>query len=448
MRTSEQTAVTRAPRSLGSEHQNLRSSLETATLTVLFTTMAFAPLAFGAVETWSTFVMEMLLGVVALLLIASGMLFPGGGYRHPALAPAGLFVALIVAQVGFNLSFYRHSTFVELLRVVAYGIAFVAALQCLRSSERLRQFTLMVAIFGFALALLAMAQHFTSPDKLYWFRTPSQGGNVFGPFVNRNHYAGFMEMVVPFGIMGFLVPYTRKEKRAMMFFAAIVMAGSLVLSLSRGGLMAFLAELVFLGVVISLGTKFRKSGLAMGALVVPVAAFVGWLSTPESLERFTIMQDWMRSAITRDGLRIFRDHWVMGTGLGTFPTIYPQFRSFSTDYFVNQAHNDIVQLMVETGLPGLLLVLWFLVVVYRNGLAKGQMWTSAWKGAASLAAVTGITGLVVHSLVDFNLRIPSNALWFCVLCGVAAAREREKALLIETSPRFHRSPTMDIEVKK
>lgn len=439
MTPTGQVLLEASPNSARSARPDFHTNIETATVAVLFTTMAFAPLAFGAVEVWSSYVMEMLLAVVALLLITGAVLKPTGAYRNQAALSAMLFIALVFIQVGFGLSLYRHVTYVESLKVLSYGIGFAAALQCLRNSDRLRQFTIFMAIFGFALALLALAQHFTSPDKLYWYRTPSQGGTIFGPYVNRNHYAGLMEMLTPFAVIGFLVPYMRREKRTLMLFSAALMGASLVLSLSRGGLISLAIALVFLGAIIAIGTRHRRAAFGILGLVLPVIALVFWLSSTGSLQRFTTMEDWMRVAITRDGLRIFSEHLAIGTGLGTFPTIYPQFRSFPTDYFVNQAHNDVVQLMVETGLPGLLIVLWFLVSVYRRGLAKTNTWMTSWKGAASLAALTGITSLLVHSLLDFNLRIPANALFFCILCGVAAAQERDNALMIENSPRFRRA---------
>ncbi|HUR36987.1 MAG TPA: O-antigen ligase family protein [Terriglobales bacterium] len=431
----------------GQQPNGLSRTLESATFYLLCSVLVFAPLAFGAVEAWAVFVLQAAMAVIALLLIANSIVNPGSasGLSNLALLPAGFFLALVGLQLGLNLSLYRHATYVEGLRVVAYAIGFVAALQCLRGSERLRQFTLFIGIFGFVLAVFAMLQHFTSPDKLYWFRTPSQGGTIFGPFVNRNHYAGLMEMITPFAVMGFLVPYTRKEKRILMLFAAAMTSASLVLSLSRGGAISFVVEMAFLACFLSFRSENKRAALGIGALAIPLVALVVWLGRAQVVERFSTMQDWMRVAITRDAFRMFTEHLAYGTGLGTFGTVYPQYRSFPTDLFVNHAHNDIAQLMAETGLPGLLLVLWFLFVVYRNGLRKAEGWVTSWKGAASLAALTGITGIVAHSVTDFNLRIPSNALFFCVLCGLAAAREREKALVIEQSHRFRRTPSVAIK---
>ncbi len=95
------------------------------------------------------------------------------------------------------------------------------------------------------------------------------------------------------------------------------------------------------------------------------------------------------------------------------------FRSSYTNLFVNAAHNDYVQVLVETGLIGLAAVLWFIVEVYRAGLRNMEGWSRDWSRALGLAALIGCTGLLVHGFLDFNLQIPANACLYCFLCAVS-----------------------------
>jgi len=126
-----------------------------------------------------------------------------------------------------------------------------------------------------------------------------------------------------------------------------------------------------------------------------------------------------RLAIAGDLLRMVRDRPIAGWGLGLFPIIYPQYRSFSTDLFVNQAHNDYLQALVETGIPGFACVLWFIGNLYHSGIRNLRA-QSSMAAAPVLGPLVGCTGILVHSLSDFNLHIPANAALFFVLCGMVS----------------------------
>ena len=108
-------------------------------------------------------------------------------------------------------------------------------------------------------------------------------------------------------------------------------------------------------------------------------------------------------------------HWQL-------PVVYPQFRSFYTNVVVNRAHDDYLQLLAEMGALGFATMLWFLVVLYRNGIKKLDNWAMNISGAISLAALLGCAGILVHGFVDSNLQIPANAALFYVLCVLAASK--------------------------
>src|SRR2546423_5851659 len=102
----------------------------------------------------------------------------------------------------------------------------------------------------------------------------------------------------------------------------------------------------------------------------------------------------MRLTIDRDAFQMFRTKPLMGWGLGTFPVVYPQFRSFYTNFFVNEAHNDYLQLLVEMGLLGFGTMLWFLLTVYRRAIKKIGKWSGDISGAVALACLLGLSGIL------------------------------------------------------
>jgi O-antigen ligase len=125
-----------------------------------------------------------------------------------------------------------------------------------------------------------------------------------------------------------------------------------------------------------------------------------------------------RLDVAKDIPGMLRNRPVAGWGLGLFPIVYPQYRSFSTDVVVNQAHNDYLQALVETGILGFICVLWFILNLYRDGIRNFRA-NSRLATTRALASLVGCTGILVHSLSDFNLHIPANAAMFFVLCGIA-----------------------------
>jgi O-antigen ligase len=399
----------------------------------VFGLLLFGPLAFGAVEPWSIFVLEA--GAALLLLLwtvrqaASGELSVAG---NPLFAPAIVFGLLIGLQLATGRTAYRYATFSDGLLYCAYGMLCFLAVQILRRTSQVKTLTITFSVYGYLLASLALLQSLSSTTKLYWLRTPRMGGWIFGPYVNHNHYAGLMEMLVPIPLVFSLTRGARGPRKILAGIAAAFMAGTIFLSGSRGGMLAFVVEMGVLAVVVVWSQKSRKTTLALATFLVIGVGLVLWLGGSELAKRLatihadtkTELSGGTRLDIDRDALKMLAHKPILGWGLGTFPEVYPQFRSFHTNFFINEAHNDYLQLLVEMGGLGGATMLWFLWAVYRNGIRKLKDWPEDTNGAVTLAALLGVTGILVHSLVDFNLQIPANAALFYVLCAVAAMETR------------------------
>src|SRR5581483_8686535 len=114
--------------------------------------------------------------------------------------------------------------------------------------------------------------------------------------------------------------------------------------------------------------KIRRTALTAGVVLTVVACLVFWIGGDSVISRLasihaearTELGGGLRLTIDRDGLTMFTKAPLVGWGIGTFPTVYPQFRTFFTDKFINEAHNDYAQLLVETGVVGFAIMIWFL----------------------------------------------------------------------------------------
>jgi O-antigen ligase len=401
----------------------------------------FGPLAFGAVEPWAIFILEA--GTALLLMLWTVRQARSGELslvHNPLFAPMLAFALLVSMQVATGHTAYRYETISTALLYCAYGMLCFLLIQTMRHTAHVQAATGMLTVYGFGLASFALIQGLSSTSKLYWIRTPRFGGWIYGPYVNHNHYAGLMEMLAPIPLIFALTRGAAGPRRTMAAVAAALMAGTIFLSGSRGGMLAVIVQCVVLTVIVIRRQKGRKVVVAIGVSLVIAVGLLAWLGGGELSHRLasihsetrTELSGGTRIDIDRDALKMFARKPLLGWGMGTFPDVYPQFRSFHTNFFINEAHNDYLQLLVEAGGLGFAIMLWFLWSVYRNGAKKLSNWTEDANGAAALAAMIGVTGILVHSLVDFNLQVPANAALFYVLCVVAAmepkfGRSRRKA---------------------
>lgn len=412
------------------ERAQLSARLGNALLYGTFGLLMFGPLAFGAVEPWSIFLLETGALVLALLWLAKQCVDQELAVEwNPLFLPMAAFGILILIQIILRSSAYLHDTISEALLYVAYGLMCFVSTQSLLRASQARKMAIILSCYGSALAAFSLLQGIAPNGKLYWLREPRLGGWIYGPYVNHNHYAGLMEMLIPIPLVVSLSHLAHEKERLAAGIAAAIMTGTVFLSGSRGGMLALLSEFLLLAVLVTRHKRGVRTAVAVGVFAVVLLSLLTWLGGKELTARmFSIGRETraeisggMRLSIDRDAVSMFRRKPVLGWGLGAFPVVYPQFRSFYTNFFVNEAHNDYLQLLIETGLLGFGVMIWFLIALYRAAARKMSNWTSSVSGSLTLACLLGITGILIHSCLDFNLQIPANAALFYVLCSLAAS---------------------------
>ncbi len=395
-----------------------------------FGLLMFGPLAFGAVEPWAIFILETGAVTLALVWLARQRLEQELTIEwNPLFLPMAAFGLLIAGQIVFRKSAYLHDTFSQAILYVAYAILCFVSTQSLLRASQARKLGVILGFYGFVLATFSLLQGIAPNGKLYWVREPRLGGWIYGPYVNHNHYAGLMELLIPIPLVISLTHLAHERERLAAGIAAAVMTGTVFLSGSRGGMLAVLAEFLLLAILLTRQKRGVRTAVGVGVFAIVLLSLLTWLGGKELTTRIfsigkesrTEISGGMRISIDRDGLAMFRQKPVLGWGLGAFPIVYPEFRSFYTNFFVNEAHNDYLQLLTETGVVGFGVMVWFVFVLYRAAVPKIANWTSSVTGSLTLACTLGVTGILVHSFFDFNLEIPANAALFYVLCSLAAS---------------------------
>jgi O-antigen ligase len=308
------------------------------------------------------------------------------------------------------------------------------------SGRHARRLVVAIAWTGVALALLAIIQKPLYEGAIYGLWTPVARTTPFGPFVNRNHFAGWMLMAIPLvlGYIGAIVSRSREEAPTVrgrivwlgsrdgihavhMALAVALMGCSVLLSLSRSGMLALIAALIVGTAAAAGGLRAGGRGAAIGIPACLAVLVVLWAGTDAVAARFAspdTIELGGRLPIWEGAVLMARDFWLTGSGVNTFGSLTLLYPTMIPGWHVGAAHNDYLQLAVEGGLlvgvPALVALAAFVVAVRRRLRQDGG--GGYW---IRLGAVIGLLAAAFQTLVEFSLQIPANAALFALLCAIA-----------------------------
>jgi O-antigen ligase len=325
--------------------------------------------------------------------------------------------------------------------LVALGV-FVSGAACAFAQRDIQALPRVVLFLGVAVALFGLAQRATFNGLIYWFWEPQfDSRNAFGPFVNRNHFAGWMVMAIAI-TAGYACgvyagqPARRKRglreivtwlgspeasQRALTMIAIATMAVALVATFSRSGILATATVILLFTVQAARRLPTARSRVVVAVLFL--VAFLGGIAW----RGFGALVHWYgetgtlawRVALWRDTMPILRDFLVTGSGLNTYGTATMLYPASDPAWHAMEAHSDYLQIAVE---GGLLLGIPVLVAIgFTTAAVVGRfsLPQSAMRYWLRVGAVVGVLGMAVQELVEFSLQMPGNAFLFATLLAVA-----------------------------
>ena len=349
-----------------------------------------------------------------------------------------------------SLSFDPNSTRLVLVQLASLLIYFSATLVFIDTPHRLRVLVRTIMVFGFCLALFGLTQSFTSPTKVYWMRELNQS-TAFGPFINRHHFAGYMELTIalPLGLL--FAGAVDKEKRLLYLFIAGLMGVALVMTASRGGIISLIAEVLFLTIVTAIwrtpserrrtrigrlkvvASRVALAGVLLFSLFLGVILLGGEFSLTRFIDTVNTNDPTTgRAHFWAVTLEIIKAHPFVGTGLGAYGVVYTRYDTRNGLFRLEQAHNDYLQVLSDAGIIGAVLGLGFVALLFYKALQRAKSRDDFRRGVA-LASLSGCFAVLVHSFFDFTLHTTSNALLFLVLAAMATMNGR-----VEDAPRKRR----------
>jgi O-antigen ligase len=426
-----------------------RSKIAIIALAILI----FSILCFGSVEVWSSAAVEVSVFTLVLIWLVRDKralsLHTSKEERYMLAALMGFLVYIFIQMLplpsiilkylspksfelysfytvdknpAMSFSLYPYRTEVELLRVLTYCLFFILLSFNIKEMPTLERMLKILSYFGFGLAIFAIIQKATWNGKLYWFRELSQGGSPFGPFVNRNHYAGLIGMLIPLSL-GLAFTRKNRERQFLFGFFGLIMAVSLFLSLSRGGIISFFTGITVFALFLSWDRFRAKKRWALAAFIFVLFLYLLYLGIDPVIDRFykTDITKEERLTVWSATLSAFKDFYLTGTGMGTFINIFQLYSPASIRALYDHAHNDYLEFILEAGIIGTALLFLFLFFFILNTFR--DKWDRH-KGIIRISLLSSITTMLIHSIFDFNLHIPSNALMLSAIFGMAIASSR------------------------
>src|SRR6267143_37608 len=433
----------------------------------LIVAVCVAVLAFGGTAPSFFAVTQVIILGLGVLFVVSGQFSRVASIHIPIASPLFL-LALVLLQVcplpislapllgrswddlsggsHFTVSMAPHQTVLHLLLLVTYLTIFFLTLVLCRNHKAKKRLVFALVSLAVFEALYGLIQYLTGWQQIFTYVKKYYLEEATGTYINRNHFAGFLEMILPFAVVLALrwaallfkntssgtatlrkiASRTELLSLALWLFLAALLFVALVLSRSRMGIISILVSLVAILALAGTASMPARTRVAVAILFfLGVLGLILWIGIDPVMSRFeTLGQEYNSSgqnriSIWRDTLGLIRHHPLLGTGLGSFSVAYPSVQTAFLALLVEHAHCDYLEVATELGLPGAILVFGSIFWVIARAARQYRKAEERFDKAVSLGCIGSIAAILVHSLADFNLYIPANALVFTIILAMA-----------------------------
>lgn len=348
------------------------------------------------------------------------------------------------AKEWFSLAPYVYPVRMSIIRFIIYGLLFYGLVQALDSKKRIEEIIFLLLAMGCFESLYGLIQAYSGSPQVLWFKAITERNAATGTYINRNQFAGFMEMGLLLAV-AFSAALSEREKesitdresfrkrvsrfvsgeqlfskRILIFFAGVVMGIGLIFSASRGGMIAAAGGLLCMGILFLFKKTHRRKGFLILVFFLMIAGYSLYIGVEYPISRFNTFEISLEQRLkyVTNTLKMFNDYQLTGVGVGNFQYAYPPYQSTEQSLMlVDFVHNDWVQFLAEAGIIGFLLLLvglgYYLFETLRLWMKKNDPFAVS-LGAGALGAAFAIA---IHSFSDFNLHIPAN---FMILLAIMA----------------------------
>ena len=455
--------------------------------------MIFLPLAFGAVEEWAIFIFEFavfllfalhiggrvraskkngvnetpsaskipvwLVGLLVLFLVIAVLQvipLPQSLLRAVSPETAEIYAGLKAGDFGElgmgswdTLSLAPNLSVYELVKYIFVFLFGYLVFVYVRGRRTIEIFVLVMLLVGVFESFYGMIEFFGGTSRIFGFKNIYYSDSVTGTFINRNHLAGFLNMIFPLSV-GYVLTKAqffsmkkelsfkekvlwfsqeRLQKCVILGLVSVLIGMGIFFSRSRMGIFVFFLTVFVMAVVLSAAGKRneerqgrrRRSGKIVRTVVLVVVLAVVFIGIRPIVERFswTALETEIRPVLFKNTVELIKSYPLFGTGLATYVYAYTRFEQDYIPKVVDHAHNDYLEIVAEAGLIGggalIVFAFGFAVYLFLSWLKRRDYFVRG----VGLGCLMGIVSILLHSLTDFNLHITANAVYFVALYALA-----------------------------
>jgi tetratricopeptide (TPR) repeat protein len=389
----------------------------------------------------------------------------------------------LAGDVPSTVSLFPFMTVDSLMLLVAVLLFYWCALYGIRSRAQIQRVILGLLILGVLESLYGLAQLVSTEPHILWWKKLYGDDVASGTFINRDHFAACLSMLICLGV-GYVWALGRKDRRvsrrkrslyarmdrwgrafgtkgAVLFLCIAVMLAGLLGSASRGGVLSLLTGLIFMGGLITARFFKNRNVFILMFILSVVGMYVGYVAADRVWERFQHIDSAFQTRLERSKstIEMGKDFPVTGTGLGTFEFVYPLY-SREKGARVAYAHNEWAQVFSETGGVGLGIVLAGFAAFLGVCIVRWRKRHDSFSVGVGLGGMGALVAISVHSLSDFNLHMPANALTLALILAVtylslfSTRHHGAERFLVADAPRndnqrsYFDYPTYDVPVSR
>jgi O-antigen ligase len=436
------------------------SRLRSIIFFLLCTMLIVSTIAYGAVDPWATALLSIFAGLIVLLWL--GYSFFSREWRFSTnllqlpllglllisfiqllpLRSADVSTDLLSIPAVSSLSLDPYATRLFIVQLCVYLVFFAACLTFLENERRQRIIVFTIITFASVMAFFGIIQSLTNtnPNTILGMRE-SPGAFPFATFVNRHHFAAFMNMGIGVTLGLLYGKSTKQDKRLLLIIALVLMGIAMMFTGSRGGILSLLGVVGFV-ILLNLTVKkhgdasdgeernsFRLSknflligsGLLLILILIGSASFFGGESSVVRSIGLDSQSDISngRGHFWKTTLQIILHNPIFGVGFDAFGMAFTRYDTWNGTLRIEQAHNEYLQMLAEGGILGFACLAAFIYFLFKQGLRIIRRSEDRFRSGVAVGALAGCFGILIHSFFDFPLRTPSNAFFFLTLASLA-----------------------------